>query len=161
MKDLVAYYSRYGNTAHLANYLSDTLSKSGKADIVQIEYLNRNPNILKRIFYRLLPVFVEIAPVQEDLKGYDRLFVCIPVWGGRPSAPITKYLLLTKNTIGKKAICFYVYGFKKSALVCSDYVERMLKKRGFSSIQNIFVHWDNVGNEVFLSKAISESLASS
>jgi menaquinone-dependent protoporphyrinogen IX oxidase len=103
-------------------------------------------------------MFVKLAPVKTDLTDYDLLCIGIPVWGGRPSAPVTKYLLLTKNTIGKKAICFYVYGFKESAKRCSKYVKSFLKKKGFSSIENIFIHWDDVGNEASLNQSISEAI---
>ncbi len=159
MKSLVAYYSRYGNTARVADALLDALRKVGEANIEEIECLDKRQGLIKHACYKLFPVFIRLAPVKWDLKGYDLLCMGIPVWGGRPSAPVTKYLLLTKNVVGKKAICCYVYGFETSAHQCSQYVESLLKKKGFSSVARIFVHWDDVGNEVFLNKAISDALA--
>ncbi len=158
MKSLIAYYSRYGNTARVADTLLDILRSKGEAKVIEIEYRNGKQNLLNRIFYRFFPMFVKLASVKSDLKEYDLLCMGIPVWGGRPSAPITKYLLLTKNAIGKKAICFYVYSFKESATRCSKYINSLLKKKGFSAVESVFVHWDDVGNEVFLTKAIAEAL---
>ncbi len=159
MKSLVAYYSRYGNTARVADALIDSLRNKGSADLLQIEYQKRDQNLLNRAFFRFFPMFVKRAPIKSDLKDYDLLCVGIPVWGGRPSAPVTKYLLLTKNVIGKKAVCFYIYGLKESAVRCSKYIKSLLKKKGFLRVESVFVHWDNVGNEVFLNQAISEALA--
>lgn len=159
MKSLVVYYSRYGNTARVADAVLDALRNKGDVDSAEIEYQDSKQSLISRIFYRFFPVFVKLAPIKFDLKGYDLLCIGIPVWGGRPSAPVTKYLLLTKNAVGKKAICFYVYSFEESAHRCSKYVKSLLKKKGFSAVESVLVHWDDVGNEVFLSKAISEVLA--
>ena len=159
MKSLIVYYSRYGNTARVADLLADVLRKQGEAHIAEIVYRDRRQNILKRTFYRFFPMFVRLAPIKSDLNDYDLLCVGIPVWGGRPSAPVTKYLFLAKGLVGKKAICFYIYSFKASAQRCSEYVDSLLKKKGLSAVANVFVHWDDVCNEVFLNKEISEALA--
>lgn len=159
MKSLVVYYSRYGNTARVADVLSDLLRKQGEVNIAEIGYRDGKQNLLKRTFYRFFPMFVRLAPIKSDLKDYNLLCVGIPVWGGRPSAPVTKYLLLVKGGVGKKALCFYIYSFKASAQRCSEYVESLLKRKGFSAVANVFVHWDDVGNEVFLNKEMSEAMA--
>lgn len=159
MKSLIVYYSRYGNTARVADLISDVLRKRGEANIAEIEYRDKGQNLFKRTFYRFFPMFVRLAPIKSDLKDYDLFCVGIPVWGGRPSAPVAKYLLLAKGLVGKKAVCFYIYSFKASAHSCSEYVESLLKKKGLSAVANVFVHWDDVGNEVFLNKEISEALA--
>jgi flavorubredoxin len=160
MKSLVVYYSRYGNTSRVADTVLDLMRKKGEANIVEIEYQNSRQSLLNRAFYRLFPMFVKLAPIKFDLLDYDLICLGIPVWGGRPSAPVTKYLYLTKNAIGKKAICFYIYGFKESAVACSRYVTSLLKKKGFSAVESVYVHWDDVGNEVFLNDAIAGALTS-
>ena len=159
MKSLVVYYSRYGNTARVSDAMLDAVRSKGKADIDEIEYQDKKQNLLNRIFYRFFPMFVRLAPVKSDLSDYDLICIGVPVWGGRPSAPVTKYLLLTKNVVGKKAICFYVYGFEDSAHRCAKYIKSLLTKKGFSKIENVFVCWDDIGNEVFLNKVISEAIA--
>jgi len=159
MKSLVAYYSHYGNTARMADTLLEVLRKKGEASITEIEYSNKHKNIFQRTFYRFFPMFVKLAPAKANLKEYDLLCLGIPVWAGRPSAPVTKYLLLIKNATGKKVLCFYVYGFQESAKRCSRYVNYLLKKKGFSSIENIFVHWDDIGNDILLNKQISQASA--
>ena len=158
MKSLVVYYSHYGNTARLADTLLDALGKRGDASVDEIRYMDNRQSIFKRIFYRFFPVLVRLAPVKTDLKDYDLLCVGIPVWGGRPSAPVTKYLLLTKDAVGKKVICFYVYSLEASAKRCSKFIKSLLKKKGFLCVESVFVHWDNIGNDLFLNKAISEAI---
>ena len=159
MKSLIVYYSRYGNTARVADVLLDALRTKGEANIAEIEYRESRQNLLQRTFYRFFPMFVKLAPIKSDLREYDLLSVGIPVWGGRPSAPVTKYLLLAKGGVGKKALCFYIYSFKVSAQRCAKYVESLHKRKGFAAVANVFVHWDDVGNEVFLNKEISEAMA--
>jgi len=159
MKSLVVYYSRYGNTSRVADTVFDLVGKKGEANIVEIEYQNGRQSLLNRIFYRFFPMFVKLAPIKSDLKDYDLVCMGIPVWGGRPSAPVTKYLYLTKNVIGKKVICFYIYGFKESALRCSRYISSLLKRKGISTVESVYVHWDDVGNEVFLNDAILGALS--
>jgi multimeric flavodoxin WrbA len=121
MKSLIVYYSRYGNTARVADLLGDVLRKRGETNIAEIEYRDTKQNILKRTFFRFFPMFVRLAPIKSDLKDYDLLCMGVPVWGGKPSAPVTKYLLLAKGLVGKKALCFYIYSFKASAEICSEY----------------------------------------
>ena len=41
---------------------------------------------------------------------------------------------------------------------CAKYVESLLKRKHFSSIVNVFVHWKDVGNDLYLSKAVEEAL---
>ncbi len=157
MKSLVVYYSRYGNTSRVADAVADVMRKKGEVNINEIKYQNSRQNIINRAFYRFFPMFVRLAPMKFDLKEYDAVCLGIPVWGGRPSAPVTKYIFLTKNAVGKKAICFYIYGFKESATRCARYVQSLLKRKGFSAVENVFVHWDDIGNEVFLADAISKA----
>jgi menaquinone-dependent protoporphyrinogen IX oxidase len=158
MKSLVAYYSRYGNTARVSDAVVDALRKRGEVDIAEIDYRDRVDSVVKRVFYRIFPMLIRLSPVKIDLKEYDYLFVGIPVWGGKPSAPVTRYLILTKNTAGKKAVCLYIYSFEESVNKCAKYVESLLKRKHFSSIANVFVHWKDVGNDLYLSKAVEEAL---
>lgn len=157
MKGLVAYYSRFGNTARVADSLLESLRRENEADIVEIEYSGKK-NIFTSAFYRFFPMFVKLSPVKYDLKDYDLLCLGIPVWAGRPSAPVTKYLLLLKNTRNKKAVCLYVYGFEASAKRCSSFVGKILRRKGFVSVKNVFIHWDKIGDDVFVRNSIAKAL---
>ncbi|MCX5706969.1 MAG: hypothetical protein NTW13_04870 [Candidatus Omnitrophica bacterium] len=159
MKSLVIYYSRYGNTARVADVLLEALRQKGEASAIEIEYLNHKQNLFRRAFFRLLPTLVRLAPINSDLKQYDLICFGIPVWGGRPSAPITKYLSLIKHIGKKKVICYYVYGSEISAQQCAKYIERVLYRKGCSLVINAFIPWENIDDQWFLSNAINQAIA--
>jgi menaquinone-dependent protoporphyrinogen IX oxidase len=125
----------------------------------EIEYTPRNKGLLERIIYRLFPGLVEISPVKTDLKEYDVILFGIPVWGGRPSSPLVKYLKLCKNIYHKKIICFYIYGMEASAKSCAHYIEKTLKNRSRTKITNVFIPWSNVHDQTFLGQAIVNALS--
>lgn len=158
MKTLLIYYSHYGHTYSVANAFQEALSKIGTVDNYELEYLSRRQGLLKRIFYRLYPALVALAPIPLDLKNYDVLCLGIPVWGGRPSAPVTKYLQLCKNIEKKTIICFFVYGIEASAKTCFNFVSKVLKRKGQAAIIPVYVPWEKAQNKEFLSKAISTTL---
>lgn len=158
MKTLLIYYSHYGHTYNVANAFQETLTSIGTVDTYELEYLSRRQSLMKRIFYRLYPSLVVLAPVPLDLKDYDLLCFGVPVWGGRPSAPVTKYLHLCNNIENKTVICFFVYGIEASARTCFKFVNKILMKKGQPKVIPVYVPWDKAQNKEFLNKAISAAL---
>lgn len=158
MKSIVVYYSHYGNTAYVADKFLNALSKKGKTDIAQLEYRGGRQSLLKRFFFRLFPLWVNLAPLSFNPNDYEILCLGIPVWGGRPSAPITKYLHLCKDLSKKKIICFYIYGIKASVHKCSRYVRKILEKKDHPLIIEVFIAWLDVQNQEFLEKTINDAV---
>lgn len=158
MKTLLIYYSHYGHTYNVANAFGEALAKIGTVDSYELEYLDHRQGLLKRIFYRLFPLSVTLAPIPLDLSGYDILCLGIPVWGGRPSAPVTKYLQLCKNIEKKNIICFLVYGIEPSAHTCFNFVSKVLMKKRQALIIPAYIPWDKTQDKEFLSKTISSVL---
>jgi hypothetical protein len=154
----VVYYSHYGNTAYVADKFLNALSKKGETDIAQLEYGVSRQSLLKRFFFRLFPSLVDLAPLPFDLKDYEVLCLGIPVWGGRPSAPVAKYLHLCKDLSKKKIICFYIYGIKTSATRCSRYLRKILEKKGHPLIFDVFIAWMDVHNQEFLENIINDAI---
>ncbi|MDD2752149.1 MAG: hypothetical protein PHN59_03380 [Candidatus Omnitrophica bacterium] len=158
MKTLLIYYSHYGHTYNVANAFQESFGKIGSVDTYELEYLKSRQGLIKRAFFRLYPALVNLAPVPLDLKDYDLLCLGVPVWGGRPSAPVTKYLQLCKNIDGKVIICFFVYGIEASALTCFSFVSKLLKRKGRPTIIPVYVPWEKAQQEEFLAKAIGEAM---
>ncbi|MCX5700401.1 MAG: hypothetical protein NTZ63_02515 [Candidatus Omnitrophica bacterium] len=156
MKSVLVYYSHYGNTANVASEVQDYLRKLGTVDKLEIEYFSKNKGLLERVFYRLLPNLVNIASIKTDLKEYDLICFGIPVWGGRPSAPIIRYLKLCKNIQNKKIICFYIFGVDASAKICAEYVGKALGKKTHRTIVNVFIPWANVHDDNFIKDSFRE-----
>lgn len=157
MRNLLVYYSHYGNTAFVASEFQVALEKKGQTDMFELEYKGSKPGLLPRTFYRFFPSQVPLAPVPFDCGQYDLICLGIPVWGGRPSAPISKYLSLCHNIDNKRIICFLVYSIEASARTCFNYVKRSLEKNGRPKvILEAFVPWQKVQDKEFLEKAISE-----
>lgn len=158
MKNLVIYYSHYGNTAYVAERFSDALSKLGNTKMAQLEY-EKKQNLFYRTLYRFLPHLVKLAPIITDLNEYDILCLGIPVWGGRPSAPVTRYLHICKNLTTTKIICYYVFGLEPSAKKCAQYVEKTLQSKHSAQIIHAYVPWANINNDEFLNRTINEAIA--
>jgi menaquinone-dependent protoporphyrinogen IX oxidase len=160
VKIFVVYYSRYGNTAYVADKFLDALREKGEAVIYEIEYMGGKKKLIQRFLYRLMPSLVKLSPITCDLKEYDLICIGVPVWAGRPSAPVTKYLQLVKNIYNKKVICYYIYNFEKSAKSCSKYIHNILAAKGQPHITHIYIPWTNVHNEEFLSRVINQAMGS-
>ena len=158
MKSALVFYSHYGNTAHVAGEFSEALKKIGSVDNYELEYRGGRPNLLMRAWYRLFPAAVKLVQPHLDMEKYDLLCLGIPVWGGRPSTAITKYLFLCKNLRGKKVICFFVYSIEISARRCFNYVRNVLRKKGQPLIIDVFIPWGKVHDKDFLDKEINNAI---
>lgn len=159
MQSLLIYYSRYGNTARVADVFLNALRGAGEVDTHQLEYLGSHKSIFKRTLYRFFPVLVRLAPVPTDLSKYDLLCIGVPVWGGRPSAPVTRYLQLCRNLDKKRVICFFIYVVEPSAKQCFAFVEKILQKRGRPEVYAAYIPWQQVNSKEFVDKAVSEVVA--
>jgi hypothetical protein len=159
MKSAVIYYSHYGNTAYVADKFEEALKAYGEVKSIVIEYEEENQNLIKRTLYRFFPKFVKLAPVITDLSSFDRILFGVPVWGGRPSAPLVKYLSLVSGIQGKQINCFYIYAIEASSYACSCYVCGLLYKKGATKVIDTFIPWSQAHNPSLLDKAIQESIA--
>jgi len=102
MKKLVLYYSKTGNTKHIA----ETIAKEVKADILEIQ---REKDIkgdgfwlyFKGGFEAMTQRKGKIKPFEKDLQKYDLIFLGSPVWAWRMN-PAIRSMLNEVNFIGKK-----------------------------------------------------------
>ena len=158
MRSLVVYYSHYGNTSLVVQYIYNALIKLGKTDLVRLEYKHGQENPIARIVYKIMPRLVELMPAPVDISEYDLLCIGIPVFAGTPSSAVAKYLSMCRNIDGKKIICSYVYGFEANAKHCSRVVREYLQKIGKANIVELFIPWARVQDEQFVQTAITNIL---
>jgi len=158
MRIAVIYYSHYGNVAYVANKLAEMLKSFGDVDLLEVDYSQKTKNIFKRIFFRIFPKLVKLAEIKTDLREFDIVCFGMPVWGGRPSSPMLKYLKVYSNIRSKKIICFYVYGFESSAKTCAAYVDRILRQKSKVSPVNVFIPWTKVHEPHFVNKVFNLAL---
>lgn len=156
MKTAVIFYSHYGNTAYVANQLCDALSRTGESVLFEIECEDYKQTLLKRLYNHFFPLRVELVDIPLDLAKYDVVIFGIPVWAGRPSAPINKYITLCKGVEHKKIICVYIYAIEASAKKCSQFVASLLNAKDHPFIREFFLPWSNLNDERFLAKSIKD-----
>jgi len=161
MKSLLIYYSRYGNTSRVADVFLDALRGVGEVDTRQLEYLGSHKSALKRLLFRFFPSLVRLAPAPTDIGKYDLLCIGIPVWGGRPSAPVTKYLQLCRNLNKKRVICFFIYVVEPSAKQCFNFVSKILGRRGHPKIFSAYIPWKQVHSKEEVDRIVSEVVTES
>lgn len=82
MKPLVLFYSSSGNNRYLAHRISRAL----KCDIEEIRpRLNLMPCL---ILFSLIGAGPGARALKHDVKGYDRLVLCGPIWMGTFISPL-------------------------------------------------------------------------
>ncbi len=102
MKTLVLYYSKTGNTKHIA----EIIAKEVKADILEIQ---REKDIkgtgfgmyMKGGFEAMTKRKAKIKPFEKDLQKYDLIFLGSPVWAWSMN-PAVRSMLTEVNFTGKK-----------------------------------------------------------
>ena len=129
MKTLVVYYSLTGKT----DVVAQALAKELGADVRRVEDVKK-PSvnwwfIMTGAFSAIRGAESEIKPIDTDFRGYDRVFVGSPVWGGSPSTPINAFIAKADFT-GKEVISFMTMGGEDASGALKKLSERIEKKGG-------------------------------
>ena len=90
---MIAYYSWQGHTKKVAESLASKIN----APTERIEPVKESNMAMKAIM-AITGLKSNIKPCISDLAGIDHLVVATPVWAGRPTPYINKYLSLLTNT---------------------------------------------------------------
>ena len=106
MKYGIIFYSRTGNTRHVARIIEKNLKgKNAGVDLIEIEHLKK-PGFLKAGRYAITEIDMPIKNSEFDLNKYDFLVFGSPVWAGRPAPYIKTFMNKAENIKGKKAAIF-------------------------------------------------------
>lgn len=82
MKTIVVYYSNKGSNKYLAEKISKSLS-------CEIEEIKPRLNIFLLF---LMKIHLGIKPIKANLKEYDRVVLCGPVWMGKLIPPLRSFI---------------------------------------------------------------------
>lgn len=107
MKSIVIYYSLDGNTRFAANLIT---AQTG-ADSLEIETVKKYPirTSGKYIKCGAQAIFNQKPEIKNNipkLDTYDTIFLGMPVWAGRPAAPMVSFL--SQAAFKGKKICLFV-----------------------------------------------------
>ncbi len=110
MKIGIVYYSRTGNTKHVAKILEEKFKeKKVEVDLIEIEHVKR-PGFLTAGRSAMKQLDLPIKNIDFDMKKYDFIIAGSPTWGGSPSPFVKSFMSKAKNVNGKKAAVFSTCG---------------------------------------------------
>ena len=115
MKIAIAYYSKSGNTRHVAQLLANRMSgEEAEVDVIEIEAV-KTPGFLKAGYASWRQLELPIKNADLDLGRYDFVVVGSPVWGGKPTPFIKTFLKTARNIVGKRTAFFVTGGGEPDA----------------------------------------------
>jgi flavodoxin len=124
-KAIVVYYSREGSNKYLAEKISKTLS-------IELEEIKPRLNIFLLF---LMNIHLGIKPLKNNLKEYDEIILCGPIWMGKLIPPLNSFIKKYLNQINKLIFvtcCGSTYDKKDEkfghGLVFKE-VEKLLKEK--------------------------------
>jgi menaquinone-dependent protoporphyrinogen IX oxidase len=82
MKTIVVYYSRKGSNKYLAEKISNSLS-------CEIEEIKPRLNVFVLF---LMNIHLGIWPLKHNIKEYDRVILCGPIWMGKFIPPLQSFV---------------------------------------------------------------------
>lgn len=91
MKTIVVYYSNKGSNEYLANKISQSLS----CDIEEIK-----PRLNVFMLF-LMNIHMGIKPLKTNIKEYDNVILCGPIWMGKFIPPLRSFVKKYRDDINK------------------------------------------------------------
>ncbi|MCD1294154.1 flavodoxin [Methanocella sp. CWC-04] len=149
MKMLVACYSYTGNTLKAAEALQRLIG----ADLTRIEALKDRWYLFKA-YYAIKEKKVPIKPCITDLKDYDGIIICCPVWAGKTPSAVNEYLSKLENVRGKKFAILITSGGGKQQKA-SVRIKEQLEKCGARYIDMLRILEKDINNDEYLKKVES------
>jgi flavodoxin len=94
-KTIVMYYSNTGSNRYLAEKIADRLG-------CDIEEINPRPNIFPvLLLLSALKTSWGIKSLKHNLKEYDRIILCGPIWMGKLISPLRGFINKTRQHINQ------------------------------------------------------------
>ena len=109
MKIGIVYYSRTGNTRHVAKILEEKFKeKNTEVDLIEIEHEKR-PGFFAAGRAAMKQEELPIKNTNFDMGHYDVILAGTPTWAGKPS-PFLKSFLRKAEHIPGKTVAFFGTG---------------------------------------------------
>ena len=110
MKTAIIFYSRTGNTRHVAQILGEKLrGKKTDVDVIEIKEEKRL-SYLKAGYIGLKQKELPIKNTDVDLKKYDIIILGSPIWAGKLCPYLKTFLRQAKNVKGKTTAVYITCG---------------------------------------------------
>jgi flavodoxin len=90
-KTIVVYYSRKGSNKYLAEKISKSLS-------CEIEAIRPRLNVFMLF---LMNIHLGIWPLKHNIREYDKVILCGPIWMGKFIPPLRSFITKYSNCINK------------------------------------------------------------
>ncbi len=150
MKTLVVYYSLTGKT----DIVAQALAKELGADVRRVEDVKK-PSvtwwfIITGAISAIRGAESEIKPIDTGFRGYDRVFVGSPVWGGSPSTPINAFIAKADFT-GMEVILFMTMGGNDASGALKK-MSKLIQKKGGKIGGSFALSSKNATNEELAAK---------
>ena len=110
MKTAIIFYSRTGNTRHIAKILEEKIKeKKTYVDAIEIK-AEKRPNYLKAGFVGMKQKELPIKNMNVDLKKYDGIIIGSPIWSWHICPYLKTFFNQAKNIKGKNAVVYITCG---------------------------------------------------
>lgn len=144
MKKLVVYYSYSGANKKISEAISERLG----ADLEEIVDLTDRRNVFKTYvfggFQALRKIKVPIQELKNDLRKYDRVIVCSPVWAGSLPPAIRSFLAEHKGKMTKPIFLFICGAGEDNRPKIVPELEKIMDRR---NLPVMFVKNNNLNSE--------------
>ena len=133
MKKAIVYYSMFGNTDYVANYISKKIS----ADLIRVEPKRKYPNKgLRKFIWGGKSAIMGETPELEDYSfdeaQYDYIIFGSPIWASRVTPPIRTFIKENKEKLeGKKFAVFTCFSGSGS----ENAIEKLKQYLGINQFQ--------------------------
>jgi flavodoxin len=129
MKSLVVFYSLTFKTKLVA----ETIAEAFSADMVEIKEAKASRAGARFFFSAAFSVMtnrnIKLAPIDVDLKQYDRVFIGSPIWAAKPTPAISTFIK-TSNFEGREVITFFTMGSDKSEKAIQNITAKIERSQG-------------------------------
>ncbi len=140
MKTLVVFYSRKGYVRQIAM----EKAKDEDADFLDLDTIENNlgydgfGNCVKSAIKKSGTV---LFPYDNDIKSYDKVIICTPIWCGTICTPIREFITREKHNI-HRAEYIIMHCMPKTFKNVADEMDKILrlKREKCTDIQCIFGH---------------------
>ncbi|MFH1201497.1 MAG: flavodoxin [Candidatus Omnitrophota bacterium] len=158
MRAIIIYYSYSGNTKKVAEVLAEYLKQKGEVEIIGLEAQDESNNFFAQCRRAFWHKRASIAPIQNDLSGYDLICLGTPVWAFGPSPAMNAYLEQCFGLVGKDIILFTTYGSGTGNNRCLNYMQEALSKKGARQFKRFSIQQFKVKDKEFVLSKIKETI---
>lgn len=144
MRALVAVYTRTYNSFKVANRIKETLG----ADLTRIELAGGEHSGISSGIMTFLGRREPIKPCRTDLRNYDMLILCCPVWSKSSPPAVNQYLAELQHGEGRKCVVVVTFDSDGADRAIGRIAKQMAAK-GLYCIDSLGVRTAQVGDGAY------------